>query len=393
MNVYVTLEHRFSRTPDGKIWTGGNLTYEFWTRYLSVFDHVTVVGRVNDVVQVPCGWRLPEGPAVRVHPIPGYMGPADLIRKLPRVRSAMKAVDVDGGAVILRPPGMVSALFRRFAMRADYPFGVEVVGDPWDVFSPGSVNHPLRPILRHSGAWRLRSDCRAASAVAYVSPWQLPERYPPAEGIFTTAYSSIELDPCHIAPEARSYAGCANDEVNLIMVGSLEQPYKGADVLLSAMAQVSEQFPRASLSIVGDGRYRPILERQAATIGIERRVRFLGQLPAGDQVREQLDRATLFVMPSRTEGLPRAMIEAMARALPCIGTSVGGIPELLAEEDLVPRDDATEIANRIVTVLSNPTRMAEMSMRNLQTANRYQRETLQKRRAEFYQVVHDKTVV
>ena len=88
---------------------------------------------------------------------------------------------------------------------------------------------------------------------------------------------------------------------------------------------------------------------------------FLGQLPAGEMVRAQLDKADLFILPSKTEGLPRALVEAMARALPCIGTTVGGIPELLPSEDLVPPGDVKALAETIEDVLRRPERLAKMS--------------------------------
>jgi len=59
--------------------------------------------------------------------------------------------------------------------------------------------------------------------------------------------------------------------------------------------------------------------------------------------------------------MPRAMIEAMARGLPCIGSAVGGIPELLSSEDLVSRGDAGALALKIMEVVSQPDRMTRMS--------------------------------
>ena len=67
------------------------------------------------------------------------------------------------------------------------------------------------------------------------------------------------------------------------------------------------------LVFVGSGGYQPQLEAQAVALGIGTRVQFCGQLVSADAVRAELDRADLFVLPSRQEGLPRAMIEAMAR--------------------------------------------------------------------------------
>src|SRR5439155_26719861 len=106
-----------------------------------------------------------------------------------------------------------------------------------------------------------------------------------------------------------------------------------------AVAECRQAGLDVTLDIVGDGRFRPELDRLAAELGIREQVCFRGQLPAGEPVRARLDAADLFVLPSRSEGLPRAMVEAMARALPCIGSNVGGILELLAPEDLAPAGD------------------------------------------------------
>jgi glycosyltransferase involved in cell wall biosynthesis len=88
-------------------------------------------------------------------------------------------------------------------------------------------------------------------------------------------------------------------------------------------------------------------------------------------------------MPSRMEGLPRAMIEAMARALPCLGSTVGGIPELLSSEDLVAVGDAPGLAKKIHEVLADPARMSRMSARNLEKAREYA-EAPGERRLAFY---------
>jgi glycosyltransferase involved in cell wall biosynthesis len=124
---------------------------------------------------------------------------------------------------------------------------------------------------------------------------------------------------------------------------------------------------------------------------VKDRITFTGALPAGPAVRGQLDLADLFVMPSRTEGLPRAMVEAMARGLPCIGSSVGGIPELLAQEDLVPPGDADALARKIAEVAGDPHRLAAMSARNLAKAKLYSGSALAERRMAFYRHVREAT--
>ena len=118
-------------------------------------------------------------------------------------------------------------------------------------------------------------------------------------------------------------------------------------------------------------------------------MRFAGFVSAGAQVRHHLDAADLFVLPSRAEGLPKAVLEAMARGLPCVGSTVGGMPELLPPEDLVPPGDADALATRLEEVLRDEHRMVAMSARNLDRARRYAVERLRPRRDAFYRAVRD----
>jgi glycosyltransferase involved in cell wall biosynthesis len=120
-------------------------------------------------------------------------------------------------------------------------------------------------------------------------------------------------------------------------------------------------------------------------------VRFLGHLPPGDAVRKELDAADLFVLPSRTEGLPRALIEAMARALPCIGSSVGGIPELLSPSERFPPDDVDALAGKILEILGDRNRCSRLSHENLQKAGDHHLDALRPRRQAFYRAVREAT--
>jgi glycosyltransferase involved in cell wall biosynthesis len=264
------------------------------------------------------------------------------------------------------------------------------VGDPFDVFAPGSVSHPLRPVFRRWFAWQLKKQCRQAVGVAYVTERTLQNRYPASAGAYTTSYSSVDLPESAFGtrlqkprPHGRS--------LTLLTIGSMAQPYKGTDVLIDAFHLASQRYEDLELLIVGDGKHRAAFEQHARRLGLGQRVRFLGEVPAGESVLQLLDRADLFVLPSRTEGLPRAMVEAMARGLPCLGTAVGGIPELLSDEDLVPPNAPTALARKLHEVISSPARMAAMSRRNQQKAGEFHSELLGKRRLEFYRYVKHRT--
>ena len=146
-----------------------------------------------------------------------------------------------------------------------------------------------------------------------------------------------------------------------VFIGVLDRP-KGPDVLLAAWQKVVADLPLARLDIVGDGPLRSGLEKRAAETAILDSVAFLGLLPRR-HLAELMDEATCLVLPSRSEGLGRVILEAMLRARPVVASRVGGIVELVDDGvtgRLVPPDDPSALAQALVEVLSDPERAAEM---------------------------------
>ena len=174
-------------------------------------------------------------------------------------------------------------------------------------------------------------------------------------------------------------------------MGSFQFLYKGPDLLVEALELCASRDLAFRLRFVGAGRYVEELRQKARRNGLQDRVQFVGQVPSAEAVRAVLDEADLFVLPSRSEGLPRAMIEAMARGLPCIGAKVGGIPELLAPEDLVRVNDVNDLAGKISEVLRSPRRLAQMSARNLDRARSYHEDVLRERRNRYYTHLRETT--
>jgi glycosyltransferase involved in cell wall biosynthesis len=132
---------------------------------------------------------------------------------------------------------------------------------------------------------------------------------------------------------------------------------KGVDVLLTAWRGVQEQLPesrRARLVIIGAGPGRAQLECLTATLGIGDSVTFVGEQ---SDVAAWLRQSDVAVLPSRWEGMPNALLEAMACGLPCVATRVSGSEEVIqhgANGLLVEPDDSVALAAALRTVLLDP---------------------------------------
>lgn len=139
----------------------------------------------------------------------------------------------------------------------------------------------------------------------------------------------------------------------VVVVANL-RPEKGHDVFLRAAADVIRLFPDAHFDLVGDGPELGALKAAAETLGVASSVSFLGHC---EDVMARLDAADIFVLPSRSEAFPNALLEAMAAGLPVVASAVGGVLEIVRDDEngiLVPPGNRTALAWAVVRLMSDP---------------------------------------
>lgn len=166
--------------------------------------------------------------------------------------------------------------------------------------------------------------------------------------------------PCRdgaVRAEVRGELGLREEQLAIGVVARLFW-YKGHRYLLDAFGQVADRHPNAVLLLIGDGPLQAELERQAEHLGIHQQVRFLG---LRQDVPRLLQGCDLLCLPSVLEGMPNAVLEAMAAGLPVVSTAVSGADELVAPGEtgwLVPIEDASALAAALDDALSNRERLA-----------------------------------
>lgn len=130
---------------------------------------------------------------------------------------------------------------------------------------------------------------------------------------------------------------------------------KGINYLIEAIPNVLKKFPLTEFVLIGDGPARKELEILIDNLGIEKNIFLTGWLDQ-EKITRELNQSSIFVMPSLSEGLCLAIIEAMACGCAVIGTKVGGIVNLIRHNEtglLVPLSDSSAIADSIINLLNN----------------------------------------
>ncbi len=177
------------------------------------------------------------------------------------------------------------------------------------------------------------------------------------EGRLTLVRNGIDHRPGKpLSAAARKAIDVSETDRILLTVARLTRQ-KGHAVLLSALPLVLAREAQAKLVIVGSGPEQSTLEDQIRTAGLGHAVRLLG---ARADVADLLASADLFVLPSHFEGLPLALLEAMAAGVPVVASAIGGTVEAIGEAHphLVPPGDPQALADAIVDALADPAKTA-----------------------------------
>ncbi|MEX2575831.1 MAG: glycosyltransferase [Halofilum sp. (in: g-proteobacteria)] len=178
-------------------------------------------------------------------------------------------------------------------------------------------------------------------------------------GVDTERFAPAVADPA-----VRASLGAAEGEVLIGTVGRLH-PDKNQRALLEALQYLRMEYAPShpvKLVLIGNGDEREALEHLCARLGLSEQVQFAGDRDDIERVMPQLD---LFVLPSRTEGVPLVLLEAMACGIPCVATRVGGVPELFAAGGgrLVEPGDPRELAAVLAEFVADPQAWRQLGAR------------------------------
>jgi glycosyltransferase involved in cell wall biosynthesis len=380
-NVVFAHDLRLQRRPDGRVLSGRGQPWP-WERYLAFTDSLTVACRLEEASAntSPGAGEDVSRAQVEFVAVPTLSGPVAALAHRRRAASILSAALERADALVARLPSEIGMLAIGLAKRAGKPYAVEVVTCTWDaLWNRGGLQGKLyAPISRAA----MRAAVRDAPFTLYVTHDFLQRRYPTRGR--SVACSNVELSPLDEAVLQRRVAAVRGGRTPFVIgtIALLTVRFKGVQTALEALGSARNRLPAFELQVVGAGDPEP-WRRLAARHGLEDRVSFLGVLPS-ERVPEWLDRVDLYVQPSFQEGLPRALIEAMGRGCPALGSTAGGIPELLDPACLHEPGDARALAELIVRAAADPAWLEAQAVRNFEAARDYSAPGLDAVRAEFW---------
>jgi len=347
----------------------------FGARFAECFDNVVIVAR-SFPAAAAIGESV-EGDGVSFVDLGANRGAWGLVKSLPRLLLRLYRQISVASIVLIRFPGNIASLALLLCLLSGKRFSVEVVADPADYFSASASKHPLRSIAGFVHRWTTRFAARRALTVRYVTRDYLQRRYPGLRADRTYGFSDVYLQDALF--QTSSFRTAAPDgHLRLINTAMMHNYSKGHLILLAAMAELRRRAVDFHLTLIGDGALRSEFEAQAARLGLADNVHFLGLVDA-DSVAAHVARHDLFVLPSYQEGMPRAMLEAMATGTPVIASNVGGIAEVLGETSMVPPGDVIALATRIETLAHDRTLLAVRADADRQAARPFGYSALQQR--------------
>lgn len=357
--------------------------WDFYHRYLRVFNRVKLVCRciMTDIIRAEFV-ELPKDTITVVH-IEEFHGPLEYAKSYFRIGQQLKDVVDDVDASIIRLPSTIAERVGGIVKGCGIPYSTEVVYNVNESYK--ATKNPFYRLLEFIIDKRVKNLCYGAQGVSCVTEFELQKHYfSKIPGAFKSYYSSLSIDKSFYSGSRRfpnkqtlMIAHVAN-EVTL-------ESRKGHKMIIDMLTQLNKEDVVVNVSFAGkdyNGGVKGIQE-YAKSKGVEKQVFFPGYL-SRQALRAFLEESDLFVFPTRAEGLPRVLIEAMALGLPCVASDISGNKELLDDSYLFNITDLGEMTNKVKTIISDREAYEMASLTNFNKSLEYEGSILEKRRDSFY---------
>lgn len=284
--------------------------------------------------------------------------------------------------VIARVPSIVAYRAVEIAKKMQKPVFSVAIGCAWDAYwnhrFPGKL---IAPYMYFKMKWCMKK----ADYALYVTEKFLQKRYPSeCKSIGVSDVVVKDFDSYILKRRRDKIENGLGKTITLMTSGSVGNKAKGQEFVIKAIPILNNYGFRINYLLAG-GDDPSYLKKLANKLHVEDQISFLGMLSTSE-VFEKLDVADIYIQPSLQEGLPRAVVEAMSRGCPVIGTKTGGIPELINKEFIVERKSKRGIAAAIIAMWNTKTILNEANY-NFSKSQQYKEELLSNKRNEYYEYI------
>ena len=359
---------------DGKCYYSNAIrsTYE---RYLTLGDQIIVLCHTK-IVEKPTHDRVQDDrltivPVIKQNSLKSLLSRSQTENM---IKEQVEKADV----CVAHVPCAHSYLLIKYARLLNKPYFTVVCGCPWDAL----WNYDWRgKLLAPKAYFDLKRVMRDAPYSIYVTNEFLQRRYP-TNGK-SIGCSNVNMHTGISGVLEKRLNRIEQKGVNRIFkigtAAALDVPYKGQGYVIKALVKLKEKGLNFEYHLIGGGTGKKIMET-ASKLDVSDSVFIHGSIPH-DQVADFLDSIDIYIQPSKQEGLPRALIEAMSRGCLCLGSNIAGIPELLDSAYLFSKGNVNQIVSILKTISYES--LSEQAKRNFDMAKQYDCEVLNLRRREF----------
>ena len=376
-------DHTYYRRGED-IFSSGAFAAESWDRYLRHFDQLTVIANLGRNPPNLNKLNRVNHPQVEFQFVANARSLQPYLKQLVGMDGELTAIIEAHDAIAVRLPSEMGLTAIRIAARIGKPWAVELVGCCWD----GYRNHGtlkgklLAPITFR----RTKAAVRRSPHVISVTERFLQGRYPGSGHVANASNVMVEVDRTgQVLARRLEKIRAGRGKLNVGLIASLDVRFKGHEELVRAISSLGpDEQRRIRCHFVGPGEGK-WLRKLITELKPSAEFVYHGKLPSGQPVLDFLNELDLYVHPSKKEGLPRVIIEAMSRGLPVLASSTAGTPELLRVEFLHTPGDADRLAEQLrAALVAEPAWFAERARENFGVAQRYDHRVLRQARDQFW---------
>lgn len=369
------------RDKDG-VYCSVTLTDEMFQRYMNHVDELFIIVRTFSIDETYIELNLSPITLSNVKIV--EVGNFNTIRGyLMERRNAKKELFEyvnQADMIFARMPSNISNLILDIANKIHKPYLVEVGGCAWDGFWNYSM---LGKIIAPLMYFNARKNIKKAQFATYVTKQFLQKRYPNKR--ICTDCSNVYLPFIDENVLKERLKKIESMDMKHITIGqtinSIDVKYKGEHLMFPIMEKLKKQGVYVKFEIVGSGTGE-FLIKEANKYNVRDQIEFLGTMRK-EELLEWYKSIDIYVHPSKQEGLPRAVIEAMSTGCPAIGSNIAGIPELLCPECMFNPNNNNQILKTFMMIIDNE-KLKEKAILNSKRSEKYNINLLEQRRNDMF---------